>query len=183
MTSKAPAHRYPGHLARERVLPDGRPVLIRPIRPEDELHERRFLARLSPETRRKRFKQWAGTRDGELAHFHTGLDYDRHVAFVCAVRDGQGDRLVGEACYLVNADGRSCEFAIVVADEWQHTGVAQLLMRDLMHTAAERGIEVMASFVFASNAGMLDFARELGFTAEPVPQDARLVRISRTLSA
>ena len=174
---------YPGHLARQRVLPDGRPVLIRPILPEDEQHERRFLARLSADTRRKRFKQWAGSRDGELAHFHTDLDYDKHMALVCAARDEQGDRLVGEACYLANPDRRSCEFAIVVADDWQHTGVAQLLMRDLMHAAAERGIQTMASLVLASNTGMLDFSRELGFALEPVAEDPRLVRITKTLGS
>ena len=156
-------------------------MLHRPIRPEDELHEQRFLARLSPDARRKRFQQWAGRIDGELAHFYTNIDYDRHMAFVCAARDEQGDRLVGEARYIANPGGESCEFGIVVADDWQHTGVAQLLMRDLMHVAAERGIQTMASLVLASNAGMLDFARELGFALAPAAEDPRLVRITKTL--
>ena len=179
--SPQPPRPYPGHLARERVLPDGRPVLIRPIRPEDELQEQRFLARLSPDARRKRFQQWAGSIDGELAHFYSHIDYDTHMAFVCAARDEQGDRLVGEARYVANPGGESCEFGIVVADDWQHTGVAQLLMRELMAAARERGIRTMGSVVLAANAGMLDFARELGFALEPIPEDPRLVRVTKTL--
>ena len=63
-----------------------------------------------------------------LVDFFSHVDQQRHVAFVCA----SGGEIVGDARYVVNADGKSCEFAIVVADDWHHSGIAALLMDALV---------------------------------------------------
>ena len=172
---------YPWHLARERVLKDGRAVLVRPIHPDDALHVASFLAHLSVETRRNRF-QLASTPDAkDLARFYTQVDYDRHMAFVCTARDNGRELIVGDARYFANPDRRSCEFGIVVADRWRHTGVAQHLMRALLAHAKDRGIAAMGSFVMRANRDMLDFARSLGFGVEDLPADPERVRITLAL--
>lgn len=163
---------YPAHLERRYRLADGRTVLVRPVRPEDERLDAAFLASLSSEARRLRFQRWRGEL-GDLARFHTRIDYDRHMVFV-AESDG---RIVGEAQSIANPDGRSCELGIVVADDWHHTGVAQLLMQALIAAARRRGLATLEGLVLRENAGMLDFVRELGFRIEPAPEDERAVRI------
>ena len=177
----SPAAEYPAHLARERRLADGRTVLIRPVRADDEGRERTFLSRLSAESRQLRFLKLAGALTGKVVHFFTHVDYDRHMAFVCEVKTAAGAELAGEARYVANPDGRSCEFGVVVADDWRHTGVAQLLMDALIRAAQARKLETMEGLVLAANAGMLDFVRELGFEASPVAEDATLVRVVRRL--
>lgn len=172
---------YPWHLARQRVLPDGRPVLVRPVHPDDAPHEASFLAHLSAEARTNRFQRLSGVSPEELARFHTRIDYDRHMAYVCCAREGGRELIVGDARYFVHPDRRSCEFGIVVADAWRHTGVAQALMRELMAHAKQAGIETMESFVLRSNRDMLDFATALGFAVEDVPLEPDRVRITRTL--
>jgi acetyltransferase len=142
---------YPGHLARERRLADGRRALIRPVRPDDA---------------------------GPVVKLPGPVDYDRHMAFVA---EAPGNALVGEARYLGNADGRSCEFSVAVDEAWRHTGLAQLLMEDLIDAARARGFQTMEGLVRAANTGMLDFVRTLGFSADPAPEEPALVRVVRKL--
>jgi len=163
---------YPAHLEREHRLADGRQVLIRPVRPEDGQAETAFLARLSPEARRLRFQRWRGA-PGEMARFHTRIDYDRHMVFVAEADGG----IVGEAQYVANPGGRSCELGIVVAEAWYHSGLAQLLMQALIDAARSRGFERLKGLVLRENAGMLDFVRELGFRVESIPEDESALRI------
>jgi acetyltransferase len=169
---------YPAHLARQRRLADGRAVTIRPIRAEDEAAERRFLEGLSPESRRLRFLGRVDAPAGKLVGFLTRVDYDRHMAFVCESADGE---IVGNARYVVNADGRSCEFGVVVADAWRRTGVAQLVMDALIRAAQARRLETMEGLVMSENRDMLAFARSLGFELATDPAQPALVRAVRRL--
>lgn len=168
---------YPAHLARQRVTRDGRAVLVRPVRADDEALLGEFFAALSEGTRRLRFQRFTGALTEGLMHFYTHIDYDRHMAFVCEA----GGRIVGDARYVANPHTRSCELGIVIADDWHHSGVAQLLMHALTRAAQARGFETMEGLVLAENADMLDFVRELGFEVHASQEDATLVRIVKRL--
>jgi acetyltransferase len=168
---------YPAHLARQRVARDGRAVLVRPVRSDDGPGLAAFFAALSAGTRRLRFQHFTGTITDELLRFYTHIDYDRHMAFVC---EAEG-RIVGDARYVANPNTRSCELGIVVADDWHHTGIAQLLMHALTRAAQAHGFETMEGLVLADNGDMLDFVRELGFEARRSDEDPTLVRIVRKL--
>lgn len=169
---------YPLHLVRQRRLAEGREVTIRPVRDGDERAEAQFLEQLSGEAQRLRFLNFVQAPGGPLVHFFTHIDYDRHMAFVC---EAAGGALVGEARYLANADGRSCEFGIVVADGWRHSGVARLLMDALIRAAQARKLETMAGLVLSENRDVLHFARALGFDLTPDPARPGLVRVTRKL--
>ena len=88
-------------------------------------------------------------------------------------------RLVGDARYVANPDGRSCEFAIVVADDWHRTGIARLLMDALMDHARSRGLRTMGGLVLRDNHAMLRFVARLGF--EVVPGNQSTLRILKRL--
>ena len=171
----------PAHLARAHRLHDGRTVTIRPIRPDDAALTLEFLSQLSGESRYLRFQKWIGAPSGKLTRFMTETDYDRQMAFVCAApRDG-GEEIVGDARYVVNPDGESCEFGIMVADAWHNTGIAGLLMETLFHSARSHGLKRMEGLVLATNTIMLHFARGLGFEASSVPEDRTTMRVVKAL--
>lgn len=172
---------YPSHLERRRKLADGRIVAIRPIRADDEPSEHEFLDRHSGDTRRRRFIRYARPQGDALAHFFTHIDYDRHMAFVCEASVDGKPHIVGDARYVANPDGRSCEFGIVVADDWHHTGIAQLLMHELMRAARAVRLETMEGLVLRDNADMIGFVDALGFSASEAPQDPALVRVVKRL--
>jgi acetyltransferase len=154
-----------------------RNVLIRPVRAGDAAALGAFFAALSPQARRFRFQPQGAEMKDERSRFHTDIDCARHMAFVCEA-DG---RIVGEARYVANGGTRSCEFAIAVADDWHHTGIAQRLMHALMRAARADGFVTMAGIVLAANRDMLDFVRELGFDAVPSSEDPAIVRIVKRL--
>jgi len=172
---------YPSALVCTRQLADGGSVLIRPIRHDDEPREREFLDHLSGDTRQRRFMRYAFPQNGSLVHFSSQIDYDRHMAFVCEASIEGRPHLVGDARYVANPDGRSCEFGIVVADDWHHTGIAQLLMSELMRAARQRGFETMEGLVLRDNADMLGFVSALGFAVQDMPEEPGLVRVVKRL--
>jgi acetyltransferase len=159
------------------VLADGRGVILRSVRPHDEALERRFFARLSPRARELRFRHWGDAPDAALAHFYTHVDHHRHEALVCEHRG----EIVGEARYVAHRGGAGAEFGIVVADDWRHTGVAQLLMRALVDAARRRGLRTLEGLVRADNSDMLGFVQTFGFESEPVPEQPDTVRVVRRL--
>lgn len=160
-----------------RTLDDGRSVAIRPVRDEDEAAEKRFFARLSPETRRLRFHRRDSPVGEDLLRFYTHVDQDRHMAFVCE----HGGEIVGEARCVANPDGASCELGIVVGDDWHHTGVAQLLMQALIEAARSRRFRSIEGLVLSENSDMLDFVRTFGFEVQPMPRQPAAVRVVKRL--
>jgi acetyltransferase len=174
---------YPTQLKREHRLADGRTVTIRPIRSDDAARVRDLLRHSSPDTRYQRFQKWVHAPSDKLIHFLTDVDYDQHLALICAYTSDVDEQVVGEARYVVNPDGRSCELGIMIEDDWQKTGVAGLLMDALVRAARERGLATMEGLVLSTNSTMLNFARALGFEAHAVPEDRTLNRISKQLQA
>ncbi len=172
---------YPADLVREHRLFDGRTVIVRPIRRDDAGRVREFLTGLSGDSRYMRFQKWVHAPSDKLVHFLTDVDYDRHLALVCVARGGDRDEIVGEARYVANPDGRSCELGIVIADAWHKSGIAGLLMEAVIRAARERGLETMEGLVLARNAEMLRFVRALGFEAFRAPDDRTTVRILKKL--
>jgi len=168
---------YPARLVREHRLADGRTVLIRPIRPDDEPARGRFVASLSGETRQLRFMKFVRSVDEKLIRFFTHVDYENHMAFVCEA--GAGSELVGEARYIV--EGAACEFSVVIADGWHKSGIAQLLMDALIGHARGRGLRTLEGLVLRENRHMLNFVKALGFEVHPAEEDARIARVVRPL--
>ena len=78
---------------------------------------------------------------------------------------------IGVARYAVNPDGETCEFAIVVAEDWQHRGLARRLMGVLIETARNRGLHAMTGIFLSNNDRMLKFVQSLGFVLTNDPED------------
>jgi acetyltransferase len=141
-------HPYPSELEGMIELRGGRVVKVRPIRPEDAAREVRFFERLSERSRFQRFMQYMRQ-----------LDYDRELALVALWQD----EFVAVGRYAPNADGRSAEFALVVADDWQGLGLGRALLERLCDAARAAGYEALVGNILEANRDMLELARHLGF--------------------
>lgn len=154
---------YPQHLVRTHHLFDGTEVVVRPIRPEDAAIEQDFVRGLSDDSRYNRFMGQLRELAPRKLEYFTEIDYDQHMALIATVvREGR-EVEIGVARYVVAPGSQSCEFAIAVDDAWQGTGVAGILMLDLIEAARSKGLQAMEGFVLASNHKMLKFCRQLGF--------------------
>jgi acetyltransferase len=165
---------YPAGLERAHTLADGRRVTIRPIRAEDAAAEQAFLERLCAESRRMRFMKFVGAIREPLVHQFTHVDYARTMAFVCEAEGA----LVGEARYAAVEPGSSCDFGIVIDDAWHKSGIAGLLMLELLAYARTQGFASMEGLVLRENRTMLRFVRALGFEIRPTaePTVAQVVK-------
>lgn len=172
---------YPVHLVQQWQLPDGTDIVIRPIRPEDADMEQEFVRNLSDESRYFRFMQVVHELTPEMLVRFTQIDYDREMALIAVVKSEGKDVQISVARYSTNPDGRSCEFALVVADQWQHRGLAQKIMHSLMDAARARGLKVMQGEVLSNNYGMLKLMEKLDFSIELDKNDRTLTLVSRNL--
>lgn len=158
-------HPYPASLVERWQLSDGTPVTIRPIRPEDAQIEQAFVRGLSEQSRYFRFMQALHELTPQMLVRFTQIDYDREMALIAVVEDEHGnERQVAVGRYTTNPDQRSCEFALVVGDEWQGRGIGTHLMQNLIQVARARGLALMEGEVLAGNSNMLALVRHLGFT-------------------
>lgn len=174
--------RYPVELVQSWPLRDGTRVVIRPVRPEDRQIEQDFVRNLSDESRYFRF--FHAVRDlseTALTRF-TRIDYDREMALIAVVSEKGHETEIGVARYSINPDGRSCEFAIAVADAWQHKGIGSKLMQSLMDAARTRGLETMEGWVLSGNGRMLALMDALGFAIDANAGDPSLRHVVKKLS-
>ena len=141
--------------------------------PQDAELEQALVRALSPASRYQRF--FAPIRElpeGWLQRL-TQIDYRRQQAFIVETFAGDQALAVAEARYVVDASGEECEFAVVVADDWQHLGLARRLMQLLMQSAAEAGLKRMVGDVLATNRAMLSLAQSQGFKRHAPPRRRR----------
>ncbi len=169
-------HPYPSHLITEYQTADGLTVTIRPIRPEDADLEQDFVRNLSSETKYYRFMNTLKELSPAQLVRLTQIDYDREMAFVAVTEVAGQEVEIGVARYAMNPDGESCEFAIVVADDWQGKGLARRLMGVIIDTARSRGVKYMNGDFLAENRRMIQFVTALGFALSPHPEDSGLKR-------
>ena len=172
---------YPAHLVASRRLPDGTPIVIRPICPEDDAIERAFIGKLSSESRYNRLLSGRRLTPDEIRRL-TRIDYVREMAFIAVTVIGGQASALGVARYVRDAGGSGAEFALVVADAWQHKRVGSLLLDALLRHAQSVGIGRLHGITLATNQAMQNLARKLGFARKHDPQDATLRQVEITLA-
>ena len=134
-------------------LPDGTPLYIRPIRPDDKPLLESGLERLSEASRYKRF---LGPKhrftQGELRYL-TELDGIDHVAYI-ALRGDAPKELVAVARLVRSVENpAAAEIAVTVLDDYQRRGIGTLLGNLLATAARDRGIRWLTATMSAENVG------------------------------
>lgn len=174
-------HPYPAHLITHWQLPDGTGLTIRPIRPEDAEIEQEFVRGLSAEAKYFRFMDTLQELSQSMLVRFTQIDYDREMALIAVLKQDNREKELGVCRYVASADGQSCEFALVVADEWQNKGIGNKLMNCLFDAARAKGIKVMEGEVLATNRSMLELVHRLGFETSISLEDNAIRRIVKQL--
>jgi acetyltransferase len=175
---------YPADAVEVRALSDARPVVLRPIGPADADLLQAFVRNLSPASRRLRFQTGLNELYPALLAQLTRIDHREHAAFAAVIYEGGAAAMIGEARYAPSGerDGSS-EFAVAVADAWQHKGLGTALIDRLLRHARYCGIHLIHGDVLQENTGMLRLARRLGFNLRLHPDGAWLARATLDLGA
>lgn len=159
---------YPKELEEIWMLEGNQPVLLRPIRPEDEPQHHEFISKLSPEDLFFRFLSVRKSLPHpEMARL-TQIDYNREMAFIASVKNtitGQRETL-GVNRILLDLDKESCEFAIVVRSDIKGRGLGRKLMEKTIAYCRSRNIKIMEGYVDPTNVRMLEFIGPFGFSVK-----------------
>lgn len=74
---------------------------------------------------------------------------------------------IGVARFIASAGGTNCEFALAVADAWQHRGLGSILLCNLIDAARAHGLQTTEGMVMAGNNKMLALMSAFGFGYDP----------------
>ncbi|HUJ88863.1 MAG TPA: bifunctional acetate--CoA ligase family protein/GNAT family N-acetyltransferase [Syntrophorhabdales bacterium] len=171
---------YPTKYIMSWRMMDGTEVLLRPIKPEDEPMEHEMLISLSEKTMRERFFQAIKHITHEMHIRFCNIDYDREMAIVAELREGEKRRIIGIGRLIIEPDGKSGEFAVVVQDDFHGKGLGYKLVDMMIGIAQEKALEEVYALVQSDNTRMLSVCRKLGCSIEQLPE--KLSRVSLQLN-
>ena len=146
------------------VLVDGTRLRLRPLGSEDRDGFAALFARLSPESRYRRFlspKRELTPR--ELSDF-TNVDHIRNAAF--AAIDQRDGSIVGVGRYVHVTDRpKVVELAVEVTDELQNMGIGTALVRHTVQRARDNGFALLTATTLRENRPARALLRRLEFHA------------------
>ena len=169
---------YPTKYIHHWRLPDGTEVLLRPVRPEDEPLEHEMLTSLSQKTLKERFFQVIKHITHEMHVRMCNIDYEREIAIVAEIRDGDRKKIVGIGRLIIEPDLKKAEFAVVVHDAFQGKGLGYKLVDVVIGIGHEKGVEEIYGFVLSDNTKMLNMCTKLGCAITPMEDDITKVSLA-----
>lgn len=146
---------------------DGREVILRPIRPDDRLIEKELIEGLSADSSRYRFFCHVKEATESMLRLFCDVDNKNAVAIIAEYHTNTARRNVGVVRLNVDPDQESAEFAILVADDFQGTGLGRKLMETLMKIAQGKKLKKIYGSVLADNYKTLNMVKEFDFKAGP----------------
>ena len=171
---------YPAELTHKIEDRNGRPYLMRPIKPEDATGIQEAIASSDPEDVRMRFFSGLRQLPDILAKRLTQIDYDREMAFTVTEEVEGQERGVGVVRLALDPDRTRGEYAVMVRSDRIGTGLGYRLMQEIIAYARRIGVKQIFGDVLAENARMLSMSEELGFRRTGSPEPG-VVEVTLTL--
>jgi acetyltransferase len=183
--------RYPSEYVWRAQLRDGAPVVVRPIRPEDEPLMVAFHRTLSEESVWMRYMHGLKL-DERTAHERLVrvcfIDYDREIALVVEREAAAGGRQIlglgrlsrDRAARPGAGAAGEAEFSLIVGDPWQGQGIGGELLGRLIDVGRAEGLGRIFADVLTANLRMQRLCARLGFTITSEPGED-VVRAERRL--
>ena len=142
-------------------------MLFRPIEPEDKQILAAGFARLSPESRYRRFFRSIDHLSEAQLRYLTEVDGENHVAWVAVLPDEPPElQGAGVARWVRIADEPDvAEGAVTVVDALHGNGIGKTLLYLVTHEAIEKGIRKVRAWVLGDNHNVQSMLSGLG--AEP----------------
>lgn len=157
---------YPARYVGSWRTRDGVPLVIRPVRPEDEPLMRAFHDTVSEQSVYMRYAHVLSLRE-RIGHERLSrlcfIDYDREMALI-ALHGEASPAIAGVGRLVRLRDAYSAEFAVLVSDTFQHRGLGSELLRRLVELAPNEGIGRVVGYILRENMAMQEVSRRLGFS-------------------
>ncbi len=181
-TVPAPRHLiiapYPNQYESDWLLEDGTPVLLRPMKPEDESLVAEFLGNCSEDTVYFRYFKHIKKWTHEMLIRFTQNDYDRELGLMAIGLPPGPEVMMGVSRMVMAADRSTAEFAVIVADPWQGKGLGEKLIERVIEIARDNGVKMLQGDVLATNLPMLGLVKKMGFSIKAFDEGVRRVEMT-----
>jgi acetyltransferase len=167
---------YPTQYVHPWKMPDGTPVTIRPIRPEDEPLMVKFHETLSERSVYFRYFHAMGLPQ-RIAHERLTqmcfIDYAREMALVVSrnVPESGNQEILAVGRMNKLHGTKEAEFAILVSDNWHHRGLGPELLRRLVEIGRDEKLSRIYGDILPENRNMLRIIDRLGFRRLNMEED------------
>jgi acetyltransferase len=170
---------YPSDYVSPWTSRDGTPLMIRPIRPEDEPAVRVFYESLSERSLYLRYAHAASATE-RVSHDQLArlcfIDYALEMALVVETRMPSGDPgIVALGTLMREHERAEAEFALLVADAYAGFGIGGELLRRLVEIGRIEGIPRIVGYILEENEAMLAACRRLCFSIKPQVHDPMVI--------
>ena len=152
-------------------LKDGREILFRPIKPEDEPLWLEMFQSFSEESIRYRFFQILKETPHEVRVRYCNIDYDREIAIVPIIKEENTAKILGVGRLTIEPDGKTGEIAFIVRDKWQGLGLGAKLVDYVIEIAAEKGIKRIVAIIMRQNHKAINLVEKMGFQLKKQDED------------
>jgi acetyltransferase len=162
---------YPIQYSTPWKLKNKAPVLIRPIKPEDEPLMVKFHETLSEETVYNRYFS-ALQLSQRVAHERLTRicfnDYDREIALVAELKVPKGEekKILGVGRLSKQHTPGEAEFSVLISDEWHRQGLGSELLRRLIEIGRDEKLAHLSGAILGDNHAMQHICRKVGFKVE-----------------
>ncbi len=140
------------------TLKSGTAVTIRAITPADKDRLSEAFHNLEAESIYTRFFYHKKTLTEAELEAATEVDFEKVVALVATVGEGDEEVIIGAGRYVRYGDARSlpsAEVAFTIEEDYQGQGLASRLLRHLAAIGREKGMAQFEAEVLAENKAML----------------------------
>ena len=167
---------YPEEYVTQRNLKDGAPIILRPIKPEDEPMWHELLGSCSTQSIWFRFSYLFKQTTHEMATRYCFIDYDRELGIVAEVEEEGQRKLIAVGRLVADVDHTTAEYAVIVVDRWHGHGLGGLMTDYCLEVAKKWGVKRVVAEVSKENGRMLATFRNRGFEINDAQeQDVALV--------
>lgn len=171
-------HPYPEKYVQKRKLGDTE-VFLRPIKPEDEPLWLNFLQSCSKESIYSRFRYFFQWNTHEVATRYCYIDYNREIAIVAQIKEGDSSKIVGIGRLIADPDHETVEYAILITDSWQNKELGSMLTDYCMDIAKKWKLKTLVAQTSTDNHRMIKMFEKRGFKIEK--KDDSTVDVSKEL--
>ncbi|NDI21716.1 MAG: GNAT family N-acetyltransferase, partial [Betaproteobacteria bacterium] len=137
---------YPTRYERVWPLRDGGDYKVRPLHPEDAAKLQALVNSVSAESRYFRFASAMRELPQRLLARLSLIDYEREMALIGLVNKqspagNEQEQAIAVSRYVTNPDAKSCEFALLVHDDYAGRGLGTRMMQSIIEVARDRGVD------------------------------------------
>ncbi len=162
---------YPSQYSYKWTMKDGTPVVIRPIRPEDEPLMVKFHHTLSERSVYMRYFHMLSL-SRRIEHDRLTricfIDYDREMALVAEQTDPATDekQILGVGRLSKLHEMRGAEVAVVISDQFHRKGLGTELLNRLLQIGRDEKLDFVAAEILRENPEMQRMVEKVGFSLE-----------------